>query len=63
MELYLETCQLDPDQDPRFLPTGSEPMHFSRQESMELYLEACQIDPELVPFTAKGPTLTPPIKD
>merc|ERR1719341_758012 len=34
-----------------------------RQESMELYLEACQIDPDLVPFTAKGPTLTPPIKD
>ena len=30
---------------------------------MELYLEACQIDPDLVPFTANGPTLTPPIKD
>jgi len=34
-----------------------------REESMELYLEACQFDPNLIPFTAQGPTLTPPIKD
>jgi len=34
-----------------------------REESMELYLEACQFDPNLIPFTAEGPTATPPIKD
>ncbi|XP_049812097.1 39S ribosomal protein L40, mitochondrial-like isoform X1 [Schistocerca nitens] len=34
-----------------------------RKESEELYQEAIQIDPALLPFTKKGPVLTPPIKD
>jgi len=34
-----------------------------RMESLDLYLEACKFDPQLLPFTAMGPTHTPPIKD
>ncbi|XP_023338053.1 39S ribosomal protein L40, mitochondrial [Eurytemora carolleeae] len=34
-----------------------------RMESLDLYLAACQFDPDLIPFTARGPTLSPPIKD
>ena len=36
---------------------------YFRLESLDLYLAACQFDPDLIPFTAKGPTLTPPIKE
>ncbi|XP_063861064.1 LOW QUALITY PROTEIN: large ribosomal subunit protein mL40-like [Scylla paramamosain] len=34
-----------------------------RQESEDLWLEAIQVDPALLPFRAKGPVATPPIKD
>lgn len=34
-----------------------------RQESEELWFEAIQVDPTLLPFKAKGPVSTPPIKD
>lgn len=34
-----------------------------RLESEELYQEAIQIDENLIPFHAKGPVRTPPIKD
>ncbi|XP_063221806.1 large ribosomal subunit protein mL40 [Bacillus rossius redtenbacheri] len=33
-----------------------------RRESEELYQAAIQIDPSLIPFKAKGPVRTPPIK-
>ncbi|XP_064078465.1 large ribosomal subunit protein mL40-like [Macrobrachium nipponense] len=33
------------------------------KESEDLWLEAIQIDPFLIPFHAKGPVRTPPIKD
>ncbi|XP_068238446.1 large ribosomal subunit protein mL40 [Palaemon carinicauda] len=33
------------------------------KESEDLWLEAIQIDPFLIPFHAKGPVKTPPIKD
>ncbi|KAG0710380.1 39S ribosomal protein L40, mitochondrial [Chionoecetes opilio] len=33
-----------------------------RQESEELWLEAIQVDPVLLPFKAKGPVTSPPIK-
>ncbi|KAK7073295.1 39S ribosomal protein L40, mitochondrial [Halocaridina rubra] len=34
-----------------------------RKESEELWLEAIQLDPMLIPYRAKGPDDTPPIKD
>ncbi|KAL0269671.1 UNVERIFIED_CONTAM: hypothetical protein PYX00_007321 [Menopon gallinae] len=33
-----------------------------KKESMELYLAAIKIDTNLIPFTYKGPSMTPPIK-
>jgi large subunit ribosomal protein L40 len=34
-----------------------------RLESEELYQQAIQTDMDMIPFTAKGPVETPPIKD
>uniref|UniRef100_A0A1B6KI01 Large ribosomal subunit protein mL40 n=1 Tax=Graphocephala atropunctata TaxID=36148 RepID=A0A1B6KI01_9HEMI len=34
-----------------------------RQESEELYQEAIQVDPALLPFSVRGPVVTPPIPD
>lgn len=53
-----ETYMLDAIQE-----SANRALEELHKESEELWLEAIQLDPMLLPYRAKGPVRTPPIKD